>query len=582
MAELNPSQQAAAELDAPRILCLAPAGSGKTAVLTRRIARRIAQGVPPSAILAITFTVKAADEMRRRVAALVGPAAAAELEVHTFHAWAATVIRRHAPPLGLTADFTIIDEQDRRALVEQLAHELRVPCGPRTSTETVLGRHPKLAALYGRALVRQNATDYDGLEEGLACLLEEEDEVRADVRRLQHVLVDEFQDTSELQAAILELLAPPCLFMVGDPSQAIYAFRGARLENILEAAADPRTTVLRLSHNYRSGRAIVEAGNRIARAAGSPLGEVLAGRTDAGVVRTHLHHDDYEQAEAVAGAVLDALVAGTEPRDCMVLARTWAELDVAKVALDVVDVPAHLCRRTAGAWSTPAARALVAALRLVVNPRDMAALQTATSWPSCVATPAELTSAEVECLGGGSPVAWLAEHGSEGARRRLRPPCGPETDSIRVATAWAAAIGDEGVTLAPIMRLLEWAERRGTAPVDAAAFLAWVAQQRVCEVAEDAVLDGVRLMTVHAAKGLEAAVVHLLGVDEGAFPRADAGPEHDEERRLFYVAVTRACDELHVHSCAVRSGWRGEELPAGPSAFVGLLGDGLAAAESAP
>jgi len=516
---LDEQQQAAVDSRSDRLLVVAPAGSGKTRVLTERVVRLLEEGgacqrcrgagcfddrygnvemcssclgsgegpCDPSRILALTFTRRAAAEMRSRISEEVGEAIASQLTITTFHGWAASVLRDWPALMGLRDGFTIYTEDERCDLLREIAGELRLKVPRRP--EALLDDE-KVGALYRRALVRANAIDYDGLESSLRIVLQAGEEVS---ERWDHVLVDEYQDTSAIQAAILTEFDPPNLFAVGDPWQAIYGFRGGCVENL--RAFDEQ---LQLGTNYRSGRAIVRAAGAIDQR------EVLA-RRDGGLVECHLLPDTWDVEREVARRCSEAV-----PGDVMVLARTWRELEQLQKQLRV------LCQLGKhDPWETDELRRIVAELRLSINPHDIAAMR-ALDLPNLAAIQAGQQELGFEARQG---LDWVEHDLVEG-----------------------------------------WRDENGD---DVEEFLAWYAtRDRIAELDPEAVA----LLTVHAAKGLERPIVHVIGCDEGFWPRGD----EEEERRLFYVAITRARDELHLYSSDVRQVWN-QSRPAGPSSFFEMV-----------
>jgi DNA helicase II / ATP-dependent DNA helicase PcrA len=248
---LSPEQLAAAEAADSHILCKAAPGSGKTRVLVARIAHLLKR-YHPSEVLALTFTRKAAAEMRERLVAEVGPRGR-RVDLLTFHSWAAGLLRTYADRLGWDPRFSVRDDQDKKDLVVFVGGEL----GLKWKSAKRLWQEEAVRVRYHTLLREAQAMDYDMLETELLRLLELPD-VAAELRgRLQHVLVDEGQDTSATQQAILDALAPANLFVVGDHAQSIYSFRGAHVEGFVGLGARPGWRVLELATNYRSDAAVV-------------------------------------------------------------------------------------------------------------------------------------------------------------------------------------------------------------------------------------------------------------------------------------------------------------------------------------
>ena len=596
---LDASQRAAVEFDGRDALVLAPAGAGKTRVLTERVARLVEHGERPRSIVCVTFTTKAAREMRERLAARLGEPTAAEVYLGTFHAWAATIIRRHAERVGLDEDFSIFDESDQFDLTAHIAHMLDVEVRDGERVEKLIARAERkgkgetLRAMYADTLTRYNARDFDGLEETLLELFEQHGGVVEDVRRnAEHVLVDEFQDTSELQAQILGALAPAHIYAVGDFSQSIYGFRGARVENMRDFAARDGVGVLKLSHNYRSGRDIVTAGNAIARACNSPLDGVQAGRDSAGRVEVI----DARHVDDVAAAVADNIDSGLtfqemRPSDVMVLGRTWREVLGVAELLRGRGIPCDVPLDAEDVWGSAPARVFVAALRFAANPRDLHSLRRVCAWPTSVAPASVMSGLEAHCRGGRRrPLGVLREKLGDDPRLVALATVADDVESSGSVSEMArrffetigaeALLRDRGLTTQAdaIGRVVESIDAwESVADASSAAeFLRWFAFRRVGDGAEVSAEDdgggAVRCMTIHASKGLEAPEVHLLGCHRGGFPSRWSKTDEaiDEERRLFYVAVTRAADRLYAYSADLRVTKKGVHT-IGRSPFVALL-----------
>ncbi len=393
---LNEAQaQAAAHLDGPMLVVAGP-GSGKTRVVTHRIAHMIASGVRPESIVALTFTNKAADEMRQRVSQLVGPQ---PVEMGTFHRFSARLLRRHARMVGLTSDYSIFDTDDAATTLKRAAKRAGIALS-RTPVDRVLGvisrakndlltpesfeprwGRPvdevaaRLWPVYASMMIEANAVDFDDLLVHVARLLLEHPELRStlDIHH-RYILVDEYQDTNAAQYCILRGLSidHPNLAVTGDPDQAIYGWRGASIRNILEFERDyPTANVVKLEQNYRSTANILGTADRlIARNTRRKPKRLVTDAGPGNPVRIVLDADSHEEADRIATEIATEIRAGRRTAgDFGILFRTNALSRSLEVALRSRGVPYQLVRGLEF-FKRKEIRDIVAWLRLLKNPRD--------------------------------------------------------------------------------------------------------------------------------------------------------------------------------------------------------------------
>jgi len=397
---LNPSQRLAATHVEGPLLVLAGPGSGKTRVVTHRIAHLISAGVPADQIVALSFTNKASDEMRRRVTDLVGPQ---PVEMGTFHRFAARLLRRHARMAGLTSDYSILDPDDSGALmkravkklgltlshtpVDRLAGVISRAKNDLVTPETFEPRWGRPAdevaqrvwPVYQQMLLDANSVDFDDLLVHVARLLQEHPELRRALdSRHRWILVDEYQDTNAVQYCILRGLSidHANLAVTGDPDQAIYGWRGASIRNILEFERDyPAATVVKLEHNYRSTANILGVADRLIAQNSRRKPKRLVTDAQPGVpVRIVLDATSRDEADRIADEIASAVARGDRtPRDFAILFRTNALSRSLEVALRGRGVPYQLVRGLEF-FKRREIRDVVAWLRLLKNPRDDEAL----------------------------------------------------------------------------------------------------------------------------------------------------------------------------------------------------------------
>ncbi len=593
---LNERQREAVSAPDGATLVLAGAGSGKTRVIVHRIAFLVgSRSVPPDAILAVTFTNKAADEMRRRVLALL-PRPATDLSVHTFHALSLRLLRRFGEDVGLPRGFTVYGEGERKALLRRVSREAglseRDNPLPRVSAAISAMKNrafsereegftdPALAAVaerYQSALESSSAVDFDDLLLRGVELLECSDRAQAyTARRFRHVLVDEYQDTNRVQYRLLRLLAPHGnLFVVGDEDQSIYNFRGADLRNILDFERDfPGARVVKLEVNYRSTAAILRAAAAVIGRNVERKGKTLVASLPEGE-RVHLHEADDERGEAAhAGGIIERLRREGTASRVAVLVRTHAQTRAFEEELVRRNVP-HQVLGGVRFYERREIKDALAYLRLLQHRGDDASFLRAVNVPprgvgaathALVAARAKergisLWEASVGLLEG-DEVPGRARLGLT-VFRSLIEGFSSRLVSSKPSSSLRAILEQAGL-LAALETEGEGAARERRENLDQLVAAALEYEESDPEPTLAGFLDRVSLltdadtletpapcllMTIHAAKGLEFDAVFLAGLEEGLFPHvraAGAKRALEEERRLFYVGLTRAKSRLFL------------------------------------
>ena len=626
--DLNEAQRVAVTHGEGPLLVVAGPGSGKTRVVSRRVAWLLRQGARPSEVLAVTFTNKAAGELRERVAALVPSAG---LWVATFHSACARILRENHAAARLPPSFTIYDEEDRRRAAGRVLRELGIPSERMRSPALVRrisdwkaeGLDPAAAARkeagqafpdasrayerYEALLAAEGAVDFDDLLLRAHRLLEGDAAVRGRYRdRLRWILVDEYQDTNRLQFLITALLAGPApnLCATGDPDQSIYGWRGADIGNILGFEERfPGATVVRLERNYRStARVLGAAGRLIAR---NRLRHAKDLRTDAAAgpeVRVEIFDGADEEGEGVAGAIREALDRGEAPNGMAVLYRVNARSRGVERALVRRGIPYQVVRGVEF-FQRAEVKDLVAWLRLLANPRDGEAFARVLEAPRRGAGPSARDRVLAAAESRGIPVRDALLLGSDaiGVRGRggaaldeaaaalrdlLALPTGSVADLLVAVLArsgyepWISDHwpDDAEERLENVHELVAAARARDARPEGEGGLDGFLEEAALVADQDryDPAVPRVTLMTLHACKGLEFPSVFLVGVEEGVLPHArstrvpeawgedEAGVE--EERRLLFVGMTRAKRSLWLSAGIRASGWTGGD--SGPSRFL--------------
>jgi DNA helicase-2/ATP-dependent DNA helicase PcrA len=610
---LNPDQLDAVVHRGGPLLVVAGAGSGKTRVLTHRIAHLVHEGVHPSRILAITFTNKAADEMRHRVAALVGPVART-MWVSTFHSACVRILRANADRLGYPRQFSIYDQADAvrltgyvirdlhldakrftprgvHGLISLWKNELRDPDVVAAQAQNIFDRkHADIYREYQDRLQKAGAMDFDDLLVNAVRLLRDHPDVLGHYReRFEHILVDEYQDTNQAQNEIVLLLAGGHhnVTVVGDTDQSVYKFRGADYRNIMQfedAFADVTTVVL--DQNYRSTQTILDAANAVIANNAARKPKNLW--TDAGaghrIVRYHAE-DEGDEATFVASTARQLHDDHAHNwREVAVLYRTNAQSRVVEEAMMRLGIPYKVVGGTRF-YDRREIKDAMAYLRAVVNPADEVNVKRVLNVPKRGIGDASV--AKLDAFAASVGVGFLDalrradEAGVTGPAVRGIESFVSLLDEVATMAAAADADADEVPDIGPgdllqaaLDRSGYLAELEAEDTVESAGRIENLGEligsarefTRIDEFLEQVSLvadtddisddDQVMLMTLHSAKGLEFPVVFLIGVEEGVFPhtRALTDPDElEEERRLAYVGITRAKERLYVAHAWSRS-----------------------------
>ena len=631
LAGLNDEQKRAVTAGEGPLLVLAGAGTGKTRVLTTRIAWLLHEGAAaPEEILAVTFTNKAAREMRERVAALVDLERAGRLTIGTFHSVCVRWLRRFGEAIGLPRNFAICDGSDQLAAIQSALRDLRVPeasLAPRDAlgrisllknrlvrradyeARAASDEERLLAAAwrhYEGRLRRTRSLDFDDLLLETLRLLEEREEVLAELQdRYRWLLVDEFQDTNTPQFEIVRRVAGKRrnLCAVGDDDQSIYGWRGADVGKILSFTTwFPGARVLRLETNYRSTSEILDAANAVIAHNPTRHGKTLRSAAGSGAPVHYLELEDEEDEASLVVGGIQHLVRGGEARlgDCAILVRTATQPRIFEAELRSRDLPYRLVG-SMSFFDRKEVRDVLAFLRLLANPDDEVSFLRIVNCPPRGVGRTSLDRALAFATEHGIPVPRAFERAAEipdlpPAAARAVAALFADLDAVRpLARAGRLVqaleellerVGYRGeierlypdpearmARQAGVDEILNFAEnherrsRRGGLEAFLEDLALNAADDRSDE--EDGPRDAVTLMTLHAAKGLEFPRVWLVGVEEGLLPHARSLAENgvEEERRLMYVGITRAREQLTVTWNRARAR-RGRREPRLPSRFL--------------
>jgi ATP-dependent DNA helicase UvrD/PcrA len=605
---LNPPQREAVLHGEGPLLILAGAGSGKTRVITSRIAHLIRErGVDPGNILAVTFTNKAASEMRERVERLLD-IPLSRLWISTFHSSCVRILRQHIAPLGYKRSFVIYDETDRSSLIKACMADLRIDSEryqPRAisarisalknnltdaeqfeKTRSHFGFEEAVGRVYlsyQEKLKEADALDFDDLLMLTVRLFERQQDVLRYYQGLfHHILIDEYQDTNHAQYRLVRLLTAERknLCVVGDDDQSIYKFRGADITNILNFEKDyPETKVIKLEQNYRSTQNILgAAGAVVSRNIGRKPKELWTQKRGGEKILCYKAVDEKDEARFICGTIQQEVDGGRSLRELAVLYRTNAQSRALEDALRNRGIPYRIFGGLRF-YDRKEIKDIIAYLRVVQNPADVVSLRRIINVPARGIGDTTVDKLERSAAQAGTTLyqsAVSAENSdvTPSAKKKLREFTGmmermrsdsgkmPITELVRRViheSGYGAALEQEKtvesrIRIENLNELLTATEDFQEQNRDAslAAFLDQVAlitdlEQQTAAKDRRGNSESVTLMTLHNAKGLEFAVVFMVGMEEGLFPHsrsAENEEELEEERRLCYVGITRAKEKL--------------------------------------
>ena len=621
--DLNPEQQSAATHEHGPLLILAGAGTGKTRTIVARITWLVSTGTPASKILAVTFTNKAAREMKERIAGMLSEDEADEITASTFHALCVRILRGDAEKIGYKNNFTIFDEGDQLGLIKKVINRVTAKdekldpglaknliskaknngWAPPQDDETVIGA---VYARYNRELHALNAMDFDDLLVQAVRLLNEHQDVRDKWRaRYSQMMVDEFQDTNRLQLDLVSLLAagdPPNVCVVGDDDQSIYGWRGAEVSNILEFEKHfPNPKIIRLEQNYRSTNPILTTANRLIknnpRRRVKNLWSSVPGGDPVHVVAVA---DDKTEAEFVVGEVGAIRNAGGIPWEHFaVIYRMNAQSRLLEENLRRMKIPYRLVGGKSF-FDRREIKDVLATITCLVNPQDDISLLRIINTPprGIGATTVELalehsakahrslfetlTDAAFEQEVSRKTATAIRKFAEDLAAARIHL-LTPGADAFAIVNGYLSETGyfedlknscktpEEALNresgAKEILNALATHQSKKRGSVQDFLDELSLNREREEDKKEDA--TGLTLITLHAAKGLEFPHVFLIGAEDGLLPHERSKSEGtvDEERRLFYVGITRAMKSLTITHCRNRMKF-GSAMSCRPSPFL--------------
>lgn len=576
-------------------LVIAGAGSGKTKVLTTRVANLIMEGVPSYQILAITFTNKAAKEMKERILNMVS-----ELDsfIGTFHSFGMRIIRENVTLLGMQRNFTILDTEDVTSLIRKILKDKGYdpkevsPYFVRSKISFIKNEMLSNAEVekyfiddlekiayevyleYNMRLKKNNSVDFDDLLRlPVELFLHHPEVLEMYQNRYRYILIDEYQDTNEVQYKLVKLLASKRknLFVVGDPDQSIYQFRGANYKNILNFERDyPNTKVISLEDNYRSTKMILDAANSVIRNNKERKEKNLRSHHGEGLkIQYHRSMDEKDEGNYIIKEIRSLLDEGYQKKDIAVFYRTNAQ----SRALEEQFLKANIAYKVVGSYyfySRKEIKDLICYLKLLLNPSDDISLRRVINTPKRGIGNTSIERLEQKALSEGVSMFEAISGGKEQGFKELILELQNDAKSLSLTELVDDVLTKSGMkaelesvdNLENELRLDNLMEFKSitatfeetTGSVDLGDFLEEISL--IADISEHQTNeDVVTLMTLHSAKGLEFPVVFLSGMEDGIFPHQNSLNEAggiEEERRLCYVGITRAKERLYLTNARSR------------------------------
>lgn len=615
--KLNNEQKKAATFKDGPCLVIAGAGSGKTKVLTTRIANLIENGVKPYNILAITFTNKAAGEMRERVNNIIN---AHDAFIGTFHSFGLKIIRENSALFNLTSAFTLIDTEDQTSIIKKIMKDINItdkmisPAFIKSKISFIknnmlsdseianflISENEKIAVKiyyeYEKILKRNNTLDFDDLLKKPVELFNSNKEVLEKYQdKFKYILIDEYQDTNEVQYKLVKLLSKKYLnlFVVGDPSQSIYAFRGANYQNILNFEKDFKgCTVIKLPQNYRSTQTILDAANEVISHNKQRKDLDLFSDLGQGVKIKYIRtFNDSMENKRVVDEIQKLYEEGYNRKDMAIFYRTNAQSRSIEDAL----VKANIPYKVFGSfyfYKRKEIKDLLAYLKLIANPSDDVSLERVINEPkrkigdktieNLREKARSLNISMFEAIDSGKELEFKNLILNLIERSKDTSITGLIDKTLELSKMKETYENDKSlesdIRLENLMEFRSVSEtyEKETGNVNLSDFLMEVSL--VSDAAEySADADAVTLMTVHSAKGLEFKVVFIIGLEENIMPISKAlydDEELEEERRLMYVAITRAKEKLYLLNAGRRMLYGNMQMNP-PSRFISEISDNL-------
>ena len=623
---LNERQAEAVRTINGPVLIIAGAGSGKTRVLTYRMAYLLRSNVRAENMLALTFTNKAAQEMKERISHLVGGSTSRAIWAGTFHSIFARLLRQYAEKIGFTPSFTIYDTDDQASAIKAIMNQMGIsqqvlpPNGvrsrishaknnmiswqefSRTANSITDKQTGQIFELYEKRLLQSNAMDFDDLLLHTIRLLEDNSDVLEQLQqRFRYIMVDEYQDTNRAQYKVVNMLASKYrnLCVVGDDAQSIYRWRGADIKNILDFERDyPEATVVRLEQNYRSTKVILAAAHSVIKRNSSQLKkELWTDNTEGEKITVLACRDDREEAETIARTIRSRISSsGYSPKDVAILYRTNAQSQALEDALRRTNMPYHIVSGVSF-YKRKEVKDVLAYLRILVNPDDSESILRVINEPArgigatsldrvqefAVRENLSLFQALLRIQDVPMLQARMVKSVNDfvGIITRYQDMM-QELSPASLAQAYIDATGlpqmyrlqqtdDAQDRWNNIERILDHIAEQQELNEEMT-LVSYLEQISLLSDADDPQTgnDRIAMMTMHAAKGLEFPLVVIAGLEQGLFPlaKAEQDPaEQEEERRLLYVGITRAREQL-ILSYAERRYRFGELVFSRPSMFL--------------